>query len=74
MQRTSNIRSLSLSKGFRKTTIKGAIIMKMNRKKFKVTYKILDEDLKEAFLVDPGGSYTGKPRDLDVPIQDVDDL
>lgn len=48
--------------------------MKMNRKKFKVTYKILDEDLKEAFLVDPGGSYTGKPRDLDVPIQDVDDL
>lgn len=47
---------------------------KMSRKKFKTTYLILDESLDDDIIVDPGGSYTGRPRDFELPVQDVDDL
>ncbi len=48
--------------------------MKMNKTRFKKVYRILEDESIEMFLIDPGGSYTGKPRDFDVPVQDVDDL
>lgn len=49
-------------------------MQKMNRQKFKKTYRAIEKDVSKEFCTDPDGSYTGKPRDFAKPVQDVDDL
>lgn len=48
---------------------------KMNAKKFSKTYDCINELKKQkSNRTDVDGSYTGRPKDLELPIQDVDDL
>ena len=71
----------------KKRTIRNAENGKRNRQTFPIHstpqriddgfYDLTDDFIGEMCLyseTDPAGSYTGIPRDDDIPVQDVDDL